>query len=153
MHEYRSNNKRTKEREEYVANRPCDTAFCKPRHNLFVGDREKFARYKGTGDYDKDGLKNGEEIEIIEENGKLFVIEKSSPVKADTDDDGVNDKRDASPKDKFNTSFKAVNNYNHIPHCNLRRYTHWSYLLKQLYLKLHFLKRRISRNSRQMSSR
>ena len=65
-------------------------------------------------DYDNDKLKNGEEITIVEENGRYFVEEKSSPIKKDTDEDTVNDNKDASPKEKFNKNFISVSNYNYI---------------------------------------
>ena len=66
-------------------------------------------------DIDKDKLKNGEEIEIIEENGKYFIVEHSSPILADTDSDGVNDKYDASPLEKFDDRFMSVKSLGYIP--------------------------------------
>ena len=74
-----------------------------------------FSAIQKNNDYDKDKIKNGEEIEIIEENGQLFATVKSSPVEKDTDGDGVIDSRDASPKEKFDTRFKAVDSYNYVP--------------------------------------
>ena len=45
-------------------------------------------------DLDGDGLLNGEEIKVVEKDGRVYLQYLSSPVKADTDEDGINDKDD-----------------------------------------------------------
>ncbi len=48
------------------------------------------------GDFDDDGLKNGEEIVVTETNGKVYLTIKSSPELKDSDNDGIFDKEDTA---------------------------------------------------------
>jgi len=69
----------------------------------------EYSEIQKSKDFDGDKLKNGEEIEIINENGKYYIIEHSSPILSDSDGDSVDDKNDASPLDKFDERFSTVN--------------------------------------------
>lgn len=74
-----------------------------------------YTEIQKNADFDGDKLKNGEEIEIVEDNGAYYVIEHSSPILADSDEDGVKDKDDASPLKKFDARFSSVKNLSYIP--------------------------------------
>ena len=52
---------------------------------------------ENSADYDGDTLLNGDEIEVVEEDGKVYLRVYSDPFNKDTDGDGVNDNRDFSP--------------------------------------------------------
>ena len=67
------------------------------------------------GDFDGDGLKNGDEIEIVKSKDSYFVIQHSSPVNIDSDNDSVNDKKDKLPMIPFDSSFKEVNSIDYVP--------------------------------------
>ncbi|MBQ7962714.1 MAG: VWA domain-containing protein [Clostridia bacterium] len=49
-----------------------------------------------SADIDGDGLKNGEEIVVVENNGKVYLKYQSSPIKKDTDADGIPDNTDTA---------------------------------------------------------
>ena len=66
-------------------------------------------------DFDDDDLTNSEEIEIKKIDGSYFIIEHTSPIKKDSDDDGVNDKKDKSPNLGFSSDFISVSNFSYIP--------------------------------------
>ncbi len=68
-----------------------------------------------NADYDKDGLINGDEVEVAILDDKIYIKYLSDPLKKDTDGDGVSDKEDASPQKKFDEKFSVVNNINHKP--------------------------------------
>lgn len=50
-----------------------------------------------NADYDKDGLKNGEEIIVRYDNGYYYLDMISDPTLVDSDSDCISDKKDASP--------------------------------------------------------
>lgn len=75
----------------------------------------EYSEIQKSKDFDGDKLKNGEEIEIINENGKYYIIEHSSPILSDSDGDSVDDKNDASPLDKFDERFSTVNSLRDTP--------------------------------------
>ena len=52
---------------------------------------------KAGADFDNDGLKNGEEVKIYQNNGKIYAKVFSSPVEKDTDQDGILDGDDQNP--------------------------------------------------------
>ncbi len=57
-----------------------------------------YALVQANDDYEQDGLKNGEEVEVIKSGlGKVYVRVKSSPVNDDTDGDGIIDYNDTKP--------------------------------------------------------
>lgn len=56
-----------------------------------------------SNDYDGDGLRNGEELEIVKNGGKIYIVIKSNPVMKDTDGDGKIDLDDPDPL-KWNIS-------------------------------------------------
>lgn len=73
-----------------------------------------------TNDYDGDGVKNGEEVVIKheEESGKTYIGVFSSPVLADTDNDGIEDGNDTEPRKKGLAGgvigkITLINCYNH----------------------------------------
>ena len=69
----------------------------------------------GGSDFDHDGLKNSEEVEISEKDGSYFLIMHTSPVRRDSDFDSVNDKFDKSPNLAFDSSFMSVSSMDYIP--------------------------------------
>ena len=48
-------------------------------------------------DWDGDGLKNGDELKIVQQDGKVYLKMLSSPIEYDTDSDGLNDCSDTHP--------------------------------------------------------
>ncbi len=56
-------------------------------------------------DYDKDGLKNNEEISIEKLDGVYQIIMKSNPTKKDSDDDGILDPKDPKPLVSFDSRY------------------------------------------------
>lgn len=66
--------------------------------NQFCGiDLNYNSQGEKSDDYDGDGLKNGEEISIVEKNGKAYINIKSDPTLKDSDGDGDTDNEDDSP--------------------------------------------------------
>lgn len=65
-------------------------------------DNVSYEIIQSNQDYDEDGVINGEEIIITqdEKTGKIYIIVLSSPSVKDTDGDGIIDKNDTSPKEK-----------------------------------------------------
>lgn len=61
-----------------------------------------FDDVQASADYDGDGVINGEEVIISydEATGKTYIMVVSSPISADTDDDGISDKDDTAPLKK-----------------------------------------------------
>ena len=59
-----------------------------------------FEKVQENDDYDNDGLKNGDEIKVISDEGKVYLKILSSPVLVDTDNDGVLDNEDTQPRKK-----------------------------------------------------
>lgn len=53
-----------------------------------------------NADYDHDGIKNGDEVKVIEKNNKVSLKVYSSPELADTDGDGIPDAKDTAPLKK-----------------------------------------------------
>ena len=53
-----------------------------------------------SDDWDHDGLKNGEELQIIQNGDRVYLKMLSSPISRDTDDDGIDDSRDSAPMKK-----------------------------------------------------
>lgn len=51
-------------------------------------------------DYDHDGILNGDEVKITVKDSKVFLEYITSPVKADTDGDGIDDNEDTAPLKK-----------------------------------------------------
>lgn len=52
---------------------------------------------KNCDDWDGDGLKNGDELKIVQQDGKVYLKMLSSPIEYDTDGDGLNDRSDTHP--------------------------------------------------------
>ena len=52
---------------------------------------------KNCDDWDGDGLKNGDELKIVQQDGKVYLKMLSSPIEYDTDGDGLNDCSDTHP--------------------------------------------------------
>lgn len=52
---------------------------------------------KDCDDWDGDGLKNGDELKIVQQDGKVYLKMLSSPIEYDTDGDGLNDCSDTHP--------------------------------------------------------
>ena len=50
-----------------------------------------------SDDWDGDGLKNGDELKIVQQDGKVYLKMLSSPIEYDTDGDGLNDCSDTHP--------------------------------------------------------
>lgn len=50
-----------------------------------------YDEFQTDADYDKDGLLNGEEIQVIEKNGKIYLEVLSYPTEEDSDGDGILD--------------------------------------------------------------
>ena len=59
-------------------------------------DGVPFEEVQKNADYDKDGLKNGEEVSVVVNDGKVYLKALSSPVLADTDMDGYLDSTDTN---------------------------------------------------------
>lgn len=59
-----------------------------------------YSTVQSNSDYDGDGLKNGQEVEVEEHNGRVYLFVHSSPIKADTEDDGIPDAKDDAPLKK-----------------------------------------------------
>ncbi len=57
--------------------------------------RYKDIDFDENPDLDNDGLKNGEELVIRQENGKTYACLRSDPIDMDTDGDGIIDGRDS----------------------------------------------------------
>ena len=53
-----------------------------------------------SADYDEDGLLNGEEVKVVEKNGKIYLYYYSSPIEKDTESDGIADADDTAPLTK-----------------------------------------------------
>ncbi len=64
----------------------------------FVGKDFNFDANGNPGyDYDGDGIKNGEELVIVQEGNVVYMQMKSNPLEKDTDKDGYSDADDANP--------------------------------------------------------
>lgn len=50
-----------------------------------------------SDDYDVDGLKNGDELKIVQKGDKIYVRMLTSPIEYDTDGDGLSDREDSHP--------------------------------------------------------
>lgn len=74
-----------------------------------------FEELQKNKDFDGDGLLNGDEVEVIVHESKVYIKLHSYPTKIDSDGDGVGDKDDNSPLEKFNSKFSKVDNINHVP--------------------------------------
>lgn len=53
-----------------------------------------------NNDYDGDGVKNGDEVSVIEDGDKVYLQVKSSPENIDSDEDGILDDEDSAPLKK-----------------------------------------------------
>lgn len=47
--------------------------------------------FQKNADYDKDGLLNGEEIKVVEKDGRVYLEVLSYPTESDSDNDGISD--------------------------------------------------------------
>ena len=73
--------------------------------NLFYG-----IDFNANADYDKDGLTNGKELQIINEGGfcgRVYYVLKSDPLMVDSDYDGFPDGDDPTPM-KWNISYRDL---------------------------------------------
>lgn len=63
-----------------------------------VFDGKTYNEIQANSDCDGDGLKNGDEVKVVAaDNGRVYLWVNSSPVMADTDEDGLTDANDTSP--------------------------------------------------------
>lgn len=66
-----------------------------------------------SADYDGDGLKNGEELQIVQNGNRVYMVMKSNPVLKDSDGDGVsdaNEKANGTDPLVYQTSKTALDN-------------------------------------------
>ncbi|MBQ2744087.1 MAG: VWA domain-containing protein [Lachnospiraceae bacterium] len=61
----------------------------------FIGNYDEIQK---NADYDKDGLNNGKEIEIVEKYGRVYFEILSDPTEADFDEDGILDSAEKANK-------------------------------------------------------
>ena len=66
---------------------------------LSNGSREfKGFDFNNDADYDGDGLKNGEELHVTQENGTVYLVMKSNPLLEHSDGDGISDGEEMTQK-------------------------------------------------------
>lgn len=74
---------------------------------------------KPSADWDNDGLKNGEELQIRVKDGKAYLVLASHPCRMDTDGDGYSDlnerKANTNPK-KFSIQREALDEILNVPY-------------------------------------
>lgn len=83
---------------DYYTRLLCDgTLRIATQSNLFADI--SYEKVQSNNDYDGDGLLNGEEMEIIqdEETGRVYVYLHSNPFQRDSDSDGMEDGKDDAP--------------------------------------------------------
>ena len=56
-----------------------------------MADHLKGVDFSGSADYDEDGLNNGEEIEVINQNNRIYLVMHSDPTLKHSDKDGIDD--------------------------------------------------------------
>ena len=81
---------------DLVTKRLCDgEILTQDGQNVFSGHSYEEIQY--SDDFDGDGLLNGQEVQIKEDNGSQYAVMVSDPCRIDTDGDGINDADDTAP--------------------------------------------------------